>query len=239
MSSHPVILLEFNELSPVLMNRFMKAGALPHFADLHRESEVHVTECEERPPYLEPWIQWITVHSGLSYQQHKVFNLGDGKQLRERCLWDVLSDAGRKVWVCGSMNVRYDQPLNGLLLPDPWTTQIQPWPAGEFDDYLRFVQKNVVEYTNDDVPLKALDYLKFVAFMATHGMSQETVMTTLRQLAGERAGRARKWKRAVILDKLQFDIFRWYYKKHRPDFSTAQRTSSTCTGGTWSLRCLR
>src|SRR5262249_49450182 len=29
-----------------------------------------------------------------------------------------------------------------------------------------------------------------------------------------------QWKRATILDKLQFDLFRWYWKQERPLFST-------------------
>ena len=29
-----------------------------------------------------------------------------------------------------------------------------------------------------------------------------------------------RWKRAVILDRLQFDLFRWHWKRARPDFST-------------------
>ncbi len=28
------------------------------------------------------------------------------------------------------------------------------------------------------------------------------------------------WKRASIMDQLQFDVFQYYYRKHRPDFST-------------------
>src|ERR1044072_3954130 len=29
-----------------------------------------------------------------------------------------------------------------------------------------------------------------------------------------------RWKRAVLLDKLQFDVFAWYYRKIRPPFAT-------------------
>ena len=62
----PVLLLEFNELSPRLMDQLMAAGQLPNFKILHDESEVHVTGAVEKHPYLEPWIQWITVHCGLA-----------------------------------------------------------------------------------------------------------------------------------------------------------------------------
>src|SRR5262245_39631204 len=103
-----VILLEFNELSPSLMSRFIGEGQLPNFKRLHDEAEVYITDAGERQENLEPWIQWVTVHSGLSFPQHRIYHLGDGHKLKHKCLWDTLSDANLRVGVCGSMNVRYD-----------------------------------------------------------------------------------------------------------------------------------
>src|SRR6266540_4177128 len=114
----PVILLEFNELTPALVERFTRAGQLPNFDRFYRESRVFITDAEETQDKLNPWIQWVTVHSGLSFAEHGVFHLGDGhKLMRER-------------------------------------------------------------------------------------------------LAGKR------WKRAVLLDQLQWDVFRYYYRKLRPAFAT-------------------
>ena len=214
----PVILLEFNELSPTLLTRFMDQGELPNFRHLYNESQVFVTDAEEVAPNLEPWIQWITVHSGLSYNEHGIFHLGDGHKLGHECVWDILSRAGKSVWVCGSMNISYQKPINGAVLPDPWATGVEPYPA-EFLPYYRFVQRNVQEYTNDRVPLTKQDYLAFVRFMLTHGLSLKTVRAIATQFAREVGGRQR-WRRATILDKLQWDVFRAYYKTHRPDFST-------------------
>jgi hypothetical protein len=219
MGNGSTILIEFNELSPELMDKWMAQGRLPNFKRFWNESQVHITDCGEQPPFLEPWIQWITVHSGLSYREHKIFNLGDGHNLQQKCLWDLLSQAGEKVWVCGSMNIRYDKPINGFILPDPWTTQIEPYPQ-ELLPYFKFVQKNVVEYTNEKLELTAADYGRFVAFMASHGLSMATAVAIGWQLLAERLGLKKRWRRAVILDKLQFDVFRWYYKKHKPRLST-------------------
>src|SRR5574341_559916 len=163
----PVLLLEFNELSPALMERFMRDGDLPHFKTLYEESQVFLTDAEEKPPYLEPWIQWVSVHCGLPYREHKVFHLGDGDSLKENCLWDILSDCGLRVWVCGSMNVRYHLPVNGYILPDPWAHQPAPHPK-ELMPYFKFVQQNVQEHTRERPPLGAKDYLRFLWFMARH-----------------------------------------------------------------------
>ena len=75
----PVLMLEFNELSPELMHRFITEGHLPNFKRLSDESLVYVTDAQEAQEVLEPWIQWVTVHTGLSYEEHGVFLLGDGR----------------------------------------------------------------------------------------------------------------------------------------------------------------
>ena len=138
-----VVVLEFNELSPTLMHDFMKRGELPNFSRLYRESQVYVTDAEEPAPNLEPWIQWVTVHSGQSFDDHGIFHLGDGHKLKTKQVWDILSDSGLRVWICGSMNVRYDAPINGAVLPDPWACGTDPFPQEDFEPYFKFVQRNV------------------------------------------------------------------------------------------------
>jgi len=60
-----VLMLELNELSPVLLEKFMSSGDLPNFSRLYESSVVRRTDAAEAPPYLEPWIQWPTVHFGV------------------------------------------------------------------------------------------------------------------------------------------------------------------------------
>jgi hypothetical protein len=214
-----VIVLEFNELSPVLMQRFIDAGHLPSFRRLHDEAEVWITDAGERPPFLEPWIQWITVHSGQRYAEHGVFNLDEGHRAEAPRIWDVLSAAGLESWICGSMNVAAAPGFRGWMLPDPWTTHLPPRPD-ELLPYFDFVRRHVLEYTNEQVPVTAADRLRFVAFMARHGLSATTAWAIVRQLATERVDRRSRWRRAVLLDRLQFDLFRWHWRRARPAFST-------------------
>jgi hypothetical protein len=214
----PVILVEYNELSPVLLERFMAEGRLPSFRRLYEQSHVHVSDADERAPNLEPWIQWVTVHSGMPFREHKVFHLAHAHELSAPFVWDVASAHGRKVWVCGSMNVRYDRPVHGLVLPDPWSRDVAPWPA-ELEAYHRFVQAHVLEYTSDRVPLGAVDCARFAAFMVRHGMSAASVRAVVRQLASERKSPVRHL-RATILDKLQMDLFEHVYRRERPALST-------------------
>ena len=213
-----VIQLEFNELSPTLMDKFIEEGKLPWFKKLRDESMVLVTEAAERAPDLDPWIQWVTVHTGLDLAEHGVTELDKGHLLDCDRVWDLVSASGKSVWVCGSMSTAYRQPLNGYLMPDPWTVHVAPYPE-EIVGFCNFVQRNVQEYTNDRVPLGASDYAAFVAFLVSHGLSFATATATVQQLLREKS-RGQRWKRAVILDKLQFDVFANIYRKIRPAFST-------------------
>ena len=85
--------------------------------------------------------------------------------------------------------------------------------------YYRFVQAHVQEYTNDRVPLSRTDYVQFLEFMLRHGLSPSTVSAIAKQLLSERSGKYR-WRRAAIMDRLQFDLFRAVYQRLRPHFST-------------------
>ena len=214
-----VILLEFNELCPSLMERFIQEGKLPNFQRFYEQSEIYTTDAEEKPPFLEPWIQWVTVHSGIPYSEHQVFLLDEGYKLKSKSIWDILSDAGLRVWICASMNVNYDSPLNGYIIPDFWSTKIT-LNSDELLPYFRFVQKQVQEHTNDSVPLSPSEYLRFLGFMSSHGLSTNTISAIAQQLIREKITGKYRWQRATIADKLQFDLFSWYYRKFKPHFST-------------------
>ncbi len=213
-----VLMLELNELCPPLLERFMGAGELPNFSRLYREAEVFTTDAEEDPPNLEPWIQWVTVHTGLPLAEHGVFHLGDAEKLRGETVADIASRHERRVWLCGSMNIRYRLPLQGAVLPDMWNTNTKPFPE-ELAPFARFISVQVQEHTNESLPLGVSDYIKAATFIATHGMSMRSVQSVAKQLADE-AKNGNHWKRAMILDRLFSDLFRHYYKKHRPHFAT-------------------
>jgi hypothetical protein len=217
-----VILLEFNELTPSLVSRFTAEGRLPNFKRFHDQSRVFTTDASEDAAedvgLLNPWVQWVTVHTGVSAAVHGIRKLGESAKLAHKCLTELLTDAGRRVLIFGTMNVRYDDRLRGCVVPDPWTTGIEPYP-GELIPYHRFVQKAVQDHTSaEDGPGRA-ESLAFLRFLATHGLSVSTVLAIARQLAAELTGRY-GWKRVAILDRIQWDVFRHYYRRVRPHFAT-------------------
>ncbi len=219
MSVGRVVMLELNELCPPLLDRFMKQGKLPNFSRLYREAQIFTTDAEEDPPNLEPWIQWVTVHTGLPYAEHNVFHLGDANKLQGETIADIAGKNDRRVWLCGSMNLPVRPPIHGAVLPDMWNTSTPPIPD-ELGPFARFINVQVQEHTNERMPLGVSDYIKAATFIATHGMSMSSIQSVAKQLADEARRPADRWKRALILDRLATDLFQHYYRKLNPHFAT-------------------
>jgi hypothetical protein len=58
-------------------------------------------------------------------------------------------------------------------------------------------------------------------FLLRHGLAASTVWAILAQLNDERFSRCDvKWRRVALADRLQFDVFRHYYRRMQPDFAT-------------------
>lgn len=212
-----MIVLEFNELCSDLIGEFMTEGLLPNFRKLYDRSTVFTSEAGESPPNLEPWIQWPSVHSGMTYGQHQVFNLGDGEKLREKSVAEILSNAGVPVGVFGSMNVNY-RKLRGYFMPDPWHKSASASPES-LQPFYRVIAKQVQESSRNDALARA-DMLCLGFFMLRNGLSFGTALRAARQLLDERLDPGVQWRRASLLDALQYDLFRRANKRHGVRFAT-------------------
>lgn len=117
------------------------------------------------------------------------------------------------------MNAKHFSQSGSAFLPDPWCTSERASPES-LNIFHKFVSNQVREYSNEN-PIKAKDVFDFALFMATHGLSLKTISATLRQLSNEIGKDGKEsWKRVSILDRLLFDVFRHFFKKNQPDFSS-------------------
>lgn len=216
-----VIFLEFNELCPALLERFIGEGKLPNFKKLKEASVELFTLADAAPPALEPWIQWYSLHTGIPYSKHKVFSLTDGQTQTHKDIWQELNEHGLRTLNCGSMNVKdYQNPLH-TSIPDPWCTKNSPSHA-ELKIFHNFVSEQVIGQTARKSVLEvASSSFAFLTFMLTHGLSFRTVKKTFKQLWFEKTKKLDiYWKRVAIMDWLQTDLFVHLLKKTQPDFAT-------------------
>ena len=215
-----ILLLEFNEICPPLLKRWMDQGKLPNFSALYNSSQAFTTLADvSEPDYLEPWIQWYSIHTGLPYDEHKVFYLTDGPKTDHPDIWRRLDGLGKSVMNCGSMNARALAGAGVFYLPDPWCNNEPAWPT-EIEVFKTVMAKLVQESTRG-MALGVNEWLTFVTFLLRHGLAADTVRAILAQLGSELLSQADvKWRRVALADRLQFDLFRHYYRRMQPDFAT-------------------
>ncbi|MDX1580539.1 MAG: alkaline phosphatase family protein, partial [Alphaproteobacteria bacterium] len=220
-SNNKIVLLEFNELCWPLLERFMAEGRLPHFKAFFDSSTAYVTEPDvDDPAYLEPWIQWYSLHTGLPYEQHGVFRLTDGPRAGHEDIWHILKEQGHPVASCASMNTRGFEGEDCFYLPDPWCQTENAYPE-QLGTFQRFVSRQVQEHTNQANRASPGEYAALLAFLLSHGLSVSTLSAILRQLAAEKLARHDiRWRRAALLDRLQLDLFLHEWRRTRPDFAS-------------------
>ena len=72
-----LLFLELNEVNFEMVDAYASQGALPNFRRLFDTHGYCQTSSETDYENLEPWIQWVTAHTGLTLAEHSVFRLGD------------------------------------------------------------------------------------------------------------------------------------------------------------------
>ena len=216
MKNQKVIMLEFNELTPSLMKKFIEEGHLPNFDKLHSQGVIYTTDANTSGEELNPWVQWITVHTGLTPEEHGVFLLKDLDNFNGDFIWDLVSEKGADSWVCGSMNTKHKEGFKGNFLPDPWATNASPFPKNKFDTYFDFISQSVHGHSSS----KHIPAINFVKYMFKNGLSINTMFKIGKQVISEIFNKNISWKRALVLDWIQFDIFKNTYVKEQPKLST-------------------
>lgn len=100
-----VIQLEMNEISQTVINDLISRGKLYNFAKINQEWAFYKTVSEKKYENWEPWIQWVTAHTGKMLAEHKVFRLSDGHNLKHQQIFETLSEHNIESGIVGSMNV--------------------------------------------------------------------------------------------------------------------------------------
>lgn len=216
-SKKNILLIEFNELSQVLLERFIRNGELPNFAKFRGQSDTYSTDANEEIQHLEPWIQWVTVHTGVQYAEHRVFSLGDNKKLEYRTIGQILSDSGLLIGIFSSMNLKHTD-VRGYCVPDPWDSEARTTPPS-CQPYFDLISRQVKGSSVDKIP-PITELLKAFIFLLRSGISFSTLCYGALQLFSERSNKKLKWRRATVLDRINYDIARNFHGRHKPVFAT-------------------
>lgn len=209
----PVIFLEFNELNLTYIEDYARRGALPNFAEALKKYGYTETVSEEQYEEIEPWIQWATVHTGLSFAEHRIFRLGDFIHADFMQIWEQLEAQGLKVGAVSPMNAANRLKTPAFFMPDPWTDTSS---SGNW--LFRKLGQAISQTVNDN----AEAYISFKsALTLLLGAARYAYPSQYFQyLRDGFKSHGRPWRRALVLDRLIANVFEREWKRNRPDFSS-------------------
>lgn len=138
--------LELNEFDRELAGALAREHGLESLARVLALPHARTTTRDrEETGFLEPWVQWVSIHTGSESSEHRIRHLGDVDKLALPQVWEELSRRGVSSGAWGVMNAtRGDAPLCRFFLPDPWTFS-EPGHPAELEDLLalpRYAARN-------------------------------------------------------------------------------------------------
>ena len=199
-AARQLLFLELNEINFEFVRSYAARGELPAFkAFLDAHGFVETTS-ESDSMALEPWIQWVTAHTGMSYAEHSVFRLGDSVDHDHPQIWERLEALGFSVGAVSPMNATNRVCEAAFFVPDPWTATTVSAPTS-----MRNLHRAVAQAVNDNAsaritPRSALDLVVGGALAADPRNYSHYVGLL-------RSARAKPWRRAMFLDLLLADVF--------------------------------
>lgn len=208
-----LLFLELNEINFENVAYYCERGLLPNFTALFEENGWCETVSEDSHEEFEPWIQWVTAHTGRTLREHGVFRLGDIVSCELPQIWEQLEDLGFKVGALSPMNARHRVRAPAFFVPDPWTRT--DLTAGK---RLRNLYTAISQAVNDNAQARLTIRSAFRLFLGFLLYSSVAHYTTYLWLAASSI--RSPWRRALLLDLLLTDVFISEVKRAKPDFAT-------------------
>lgn len=126
-----MLIVELNEYNKPLLSRLCESQPLPNIERiLGWKHCVTQTADPASSGFLDPWCQWVSVHTGQTSSRHQLKNLGEVPPLTTQQLWQYWEQRGESSIIWGVMNAsRANTEKCIAFIPDPWTFSEDAYPA--------------------------------------------------------------------------------------------------------------
>jgi len=179
--------------------------------------------------HLSPWTTWATVHRGVTYEKHKIGDLGQNcKDIDKQYppIWSLLLNQGLRVGVFGSLHSS-QTPVEtykkySFYIPDVFSAHPQCNPkrylgVQSLNLFLSRRSARIVE-SRFFPPIKRLFGAMYSYTISSFSIS--TVYRIFYQLVNEKLYPWKNIRRRIIQSDILFDGFFTLLKKTKPDFCT-------------------
>jgi hypothetical protein len=215
-----ILFLELNEFNEDLLKQASETFQLKNIQKMVSFYRTEtLTDDTYDSDFLEPWVQWVSVHTGTPSSIHGIKHLGDVPELKTPQAWEALSDQGVTSGIWGAMNASRRAAKNCLFfLPDPWTGSEKAYPLSlnRLLDPVRYTSKN---YLNRSL-LEILQKLKgFLSLFIENNLGFSILKGIPRLVYNLIKFKGSHFVFIAFAEKLSALLFLKYRATFNPDFS--------------------
>ena len=208
-----LILIELNEINFDVATFYIKRGEyFPGFKKLIEQGIVR-TKAEYEYENLEPWIQWPSVHTGKTFDEHNIFRLGDFVNSNDEQFFEQVEKAGFLVGAVSPMNASNNLKNPLYFIPDPWTKT-----PSDNSFFSKSITEAIVQAVNDNSQSKLAIKTIFNLGLAFVAFVKPTRYLSMAKYAFHALGKP--WRKALFLDMLLYEVHKTLFKRKKPNFST-------------------
>ena len=209
------IFIELNEINFDLVKQYLSSGVkLDNFAKIMDGFTEVFTVAEDSYENNEPWIQWVSVHTGLRFSEHNVFRLGDAvvKLEEKKQIFEILEDSGLRVGAISPMNAINKLSSPAFFIPDPWTATSTDGSA-----FSNRVAKMLSQTVNDN----AKSTISLSSFTTLIELLLKTLnfKAIIRLFYCSAHAKSKKWYKPLILDHIIHNLHIKLLSQRRVDAS--------------------
>ena len=210
-----LIFWEMNEINFDYVRYYISKGKLRNWEKFINDHGIYITTSESICENVEPWIQWPTIRTGLTYADHKVFRLGDFDKANIKQHWEILEREGFSVAAISPINAVNNTANSPFWIPDPWVdTKVS---GGGFEKRFSYALKQAVN-DNAKAILSFSSALALLEALITRA-KLSSFRVYIKGLFNALIKKRHRWHKALVLDRLISDIFISSWLKYQPDFS--------------------
>jgi hypothetical protein len=209
-----LILIELNELNFTFVKKYLDNSPSKNFVNFKKlqKFKASSTVSEKNYANLEPWIQWVSAHTGKTFSEHKVFRLGDINKFSKNQIFEIIEKHGYKVGAISPINTKNNLSNPAYFIPDPWVETLadNSW-------WSKNIAKAISQTVNDNSSSKITVKSACILLLAFFRFSQFKNYFIYFKLALRSL--KHHWCKALFLDLFLSDLHKNYFLSCRPNFS--------------------
>ena len=212
-SKKKLLLIELNEINFDFVKRYLQKYKFKNLRAICNHNLI-TTRSEKEYKNLEPWIQWVSVHTGLEAKEHNIFRLGDiinHKPIDQ--IFEIVEKKGYSVGAVSPMNTANRLKNHKYFIPDQWTDT-----TSDNSFWSKKLSKAIKQTVNDNAKNRISLFSFLVLFLAIVRFARFKNYFTYFKLA--LLSPLKPWNKSLFLDLFLSDMHYSLIKNYNPNFST-------------------